>query len=399
MKVLIDLNELENLCRFYEENTSELAGIATDVKRKMTSDVFGQLAPYDLPGTRVSYEGDFIANSLMSDVAQLERLTLDMERLWAEASGLGGDPRLAGNPSSLPDLWWFQGVSVSTELAPETDAPPATGGGDVVSRIMATIRQMESRNQYDARNPVSTASGAYQFTNGTWGGFGGFPRAWLAPASVQDAKARANIQGILARYNNTVEAVPAAWYTGTYRGHGMLDYHPGGPGNPLTVQGYVDRWMEVFNSMAPAMAATTPMSPASSDMRQRILASARAWIGTLYGWGGGHAGPLAPHSAPVDCSGFVHQVFLANGRGDISGTARTIAAANRNIVPSLDQALPADLLFFGGPPNATHNFTGIHHIAIYVGNRQMIDAPHRGARVGIRGVYRDGFAGVRRVLA
>lgn len=113
-------------------------------------------------------------------------------------------------------------------------------------RILATIRAMESGGNYRAQNPSSSASGAYQFTNGTWGGYGGFPAAYLAPAAVQDAKAAANVQSILARYNNSLEAVPAAWYTGEYRGHGRLDYNPGGPGNPLTVQGYVDRWLQKY---------------------------------------------------------------------------------------------------------------------------------------------------------
>ena len=41
-----------------------------------------------------------------------------------------------------------------------------------------------------ARNPSSTASGKWQFLDSTWAGFGGYASAYLAPESVQDAKAR-----------------------------------------------------------------------------------------------------------------------------------------------------------------------------------------------------------------
>jgi muramidase (phage lysozyme) len=50
-------------------------------------------------------------------------------------------------------------------------------------------------NGYGAQNPYSTASGAYQFVNGTWrnvsarAGHGGYPTAAHAPWYVQDAVA------------------------------------------------------------------------------------------------------------------------------------------------------------------------------------------------------------------
>ena len=43
---------------------------------------------------------------------------------------------------------------------------------------------------YKAENPSSTASGAWQFIDGTWGGFMGYSHAASAPRSVQDLKAR-----------------------------------------------------------------------------------------------------------------------------------------------------------------------------------------------------------------
>ena len=52
------------------------------------------------------------------------------------------------------------------------------------------VMMRESRGSLTAQNPYSTASGKWQFLRGTWGGYGGYAEAWMAPESVQDARAR-----------------------------------------------------------------------------------------------------------------------------------------------------------------------------------------------------------------
>ena len=52
------------------------------------------------------------------------------------------------------------------------------------------VKQRESGGDYNAQNPTSSASGAWQFLDSTWAGFGGYARAVLAPPEVQDEKAR-----------------------------------------------------------------------------------------------------------------------------------------------------------------------------------------------------------------
>lgn len=68
--------------------------------------------------------------------------------------------------------------------------------------VLVCIRRHESdrgpyphKNGYKATNPRSTASGAYQFLDGTWrsmsvrAGYPGYSRAMYAPPAVQDAVA------------------------------------------------------------------------------------------------------------------------------------------------------------------------------------------------------------------
>ena len=54
--------------------------------------------------------------------------------------------------------------------------------------IAACIAKYESGGNPRAQNPNSTASGLYQFVDGTWNNYGGYSRAMYAPASVQTEK-------------------------------------------------------------------------------------------------------------------------------------------------------------------------------------------------------------------
>jgi hypothetical protein len=80
-------------------------------------------------------------------------------------------------------------------VARQAPAPAASTGshGGVCNGIdlpPCYVVQRESGFNPAAENPVSTASGLYQFVDGTWAGFGGYSHAAYAPVSVQVAKAR-----------------------------------------------------------------------------------------------------------------------------------------------------------------------------------------------------------------
>jgi hypothetical protein len=54
-----------------------------------------------------------------------------------------------------------------------------------LSGIAGCIAEYESGGDPRAENPTTTASGLYQFVDGTWNGYGGYYHAADAPVSVQ----------------------------------------------------------------------------------------------------------------------------------------------------------------------------------------------------------------------
>jgi cell wall-associated NlpC family hydrolase len=122
-------------------------------------------------------------------------------------------------------------------------------------------------------------------------------------------------------------------------------------------------------------------SAAGTATGQGLVAAAEKYIGVPYVWGGETLG-----EGGLDCSGLVLRSMADIGVTGIPRVARdqmTIGTA----VPSLAQALPGDLLVFQGGA----------HIAIYVGDGKMIDAPKPGKSVAVRDVYTEPTA-IRRVL-
>ena len=140
------------------------------------------------------------------------------------------------------------------------EQPSDTQQGDP-NAILATIRHMESRNQYDAQNPTSSASGAYQFIDKTWQSLTKkynvgteYPQAKLAPPPIQDLVAGKYAKEILTRANGDVTKVPVVWYTGNVRGISKA-------ATPEQVAAYQQKWLAVYSGKA-AMAAPAPTTAA-----------------------------------------------------------------------------------------------------------------------------------------
>lgn len=133
---------------------------------------------------------------------------------------------------------------------------------------MATIRQLESGGRYHVGPNAAKASGAYQYIPSTWRHEGGYPHAYLAPPEVQDARARSDVERILAMYGGDVSMVPVMWYFPRAASDPKwMDRVPNpAGGNRLTIRQYQARWMERLARNVQDLLDTdapTPNSPAA----------------------------------------------------------------------------------------------------------------------------------------
>jgi hypothetical protein len=108
--------------------------------------------------------------------------------------------------------------------------------------------------------------------------------------------------------------------------------------------------------------------PAASVLANRAIDYANHQIGKPYVWGA--AGPDT-----FDCSGLVQQAWKAAGV-DIPKYTQTQYEQGGQQVP-ISQAQPGDLVFWGSgrDPKATH------HVAMYLGNNEIVQAPQPGENV------------------
>ena len=107
----------------------------------------------------------------------------------------------------------------------------------------------------------------------------------------------------------------------------------------------------------------TVVDPGGSG-HSAVVAIAQRYLGVPYVWGG--ASPSG-----FDCSGLAMYCYAQIGIG-LSHGATDQQRASHPV--SLSALQPGDLVFFG---SASYS----HHVGIYVGGGQMIDAPHTGAVV------------------
>lgn len=134
-------------------------------------------------------------------------------------------------------------------------APLGCPGSASNPAVLATIRTLESGGDYAAQASRSTASGAYQFIDSTWDGYGGFPQAWQAPPEVQDAKAAEMVAAILDAHDGDIAAIPVVWYLGYLPApaSAVWDLVPSADdGNQLTPRQYQQRWLAEYERQVAA---------------------------------------------------------------------------------------------------------------------------------------------------
>ncbi|MQA80940.1 MAG: hypothetical protein GEV10_21075 [Streptosporangiales bacterium] len=110
---------------------------------------------------------------------------------------------------------------------------------------------------------------------------------------------------------------------------------------------------------------------------------AHAQLGKWYEW-------AADGPSTFDCSGLTMRAWQKGGRGLPHWSVGQYYQTDR---VSLSNLRKGDLVFFA---NNTNNPDTIHHVGIYIGGGQMIEAPHTGAQVRISSIYRSGLIGAGR---
>ena len=121
-------------------------------------------------------------------------------------------------------------------------------------------------------------------------------------------------------------------------------------------------------------------SSEGSSTAQEALAAAKSKIGKPYVWGA-----TGPNS--FDCSGLTSWAFKQAGTS-IPRTSSAQSKAGTKV--SVDSLQPGDLVFFYSP---------VSHVAMYIGDGKIIEAPNSGSNVRIRPLsqYKGDIVGARRM--
>ena len=130
---------------------------------------------------------------------------------------------------------------------------------------------------------------------------------------------------------------------------------------------------------APAPAPEPEPTPApsySGNAASTAISTAMSYLGTPYVWAGESA-------AGLDCSGLTMVSYAAAGV-ELTHSSR-VQYGEGSLVP-LDAAQPGDLVFWSSDGSQS----GIYHVAIYLGDDQMIEAPTFGMTVRVTSMRYSG---------
>ena len=292
----------------------------------------------------------------------------------------------------------YSGAGASAPMADLPAAAPDPGMGGVPDATGLTqdmviygIKMQESKGDYQADNPTSTASGAYQYIDGTWDGYGGYSHAGDAPPEVQDAKMREDTQAAYERLGDW-ERVIASHFSGENFQEGPKENWDRVPGyasnqNPSVweyvhgVEKYIqDADPSAFGGAAPTLPTAAAAMPTIADPQaaaQHFVDAALAQRGDKYVFGAeadpGDANPTAFDRSELT-QWAAHQAGIEIPDGS---AAQYLDLKAKGLLIPVEQAAhtPGALLFtFSSEPTAGGERPTTSHVAISQGNGQTVEA-------------------------
>lgn len=105
----------------------------------------------------------------------------------------------------------------------------------------------------------------------------------------------------------------------------------------------------------------------SRNALAKFVEVAKSYMGTPYVWGGNTR-------SGIDCSGLIHTAALESGLGNLPRTAKTLCGIASRIDKS--DLSSGDLVFFSSGGS-------VSHVAIYIGNNQILHAVSEGSKTGV----------------
>ncbi|MER6913923.1 bifunctional lytic transglycosylase/C40 family peptidase [Streptomyces sp. NPDC000594] len=245
----------------------------------------------------------------------------------------------------------------------------------VTASLLAAQLYTESNFNPKARSPVG-AQGIAQFMPGTWAAHGvdGNKDRRKDPFDPEDAVPAAvaydcYIAGLVKNVSgDSVKLMLAAYNAGP----GAVQQYGGVPPYDET-RNYVEKITELAAKWAALDNGQVPLPPGSGGAA-RAIAAAKTALGTPYQWGGTCKAPYRG-SQGCDCSSLMQMAWGAAGVNIPRTTYDQVKSGTP--VRSVSQLRPGDLIFSRGTAAVPE------HVAMYMGNGQVIDSPRTGKSVQI----------------
>jgi len=289
------------------------------------------------------------------------------------------------NDAAVPH-WARQRLRDAATVCPEVTAP-----------LLAAQIEVESNWNPDAYNAESHATGLSQFLPSTWTQYGTdgdhdgiADMRNPADAIISQATYMCHLINVVTNLPNLLGEIVDLTLASYNAGPGNVQKHHGIPPFQETTN-YVTTIRRLANTKYATVAAGV----------DQVIEYAAAHVDTtMYSWGGGSLnGPssgMPPDVGVVgfDCSSLIRYAYHQGTQQTITlpRTSQEQYNATRRHPVAIADLQPGDLLFWGTP-------TTIHHVALYIGNGHMIEAPQSGQKVTKTRIRTGGdYAGAGRVF-